>query len=294
MASTVDRRGGFRDPRRLGRGFAFGGRKTVRPSRVRHLSPRRPETDGLLTEDELDDLVAPVALYPDSLLTQVFVASTYPIDIVKADRFIAAQAELSDKERATAAEAEDWDPSVQVLTGGFPTVVQRMAAEIDWTEELGNAMLAQTDDLLDAVQRQRARAVALGNLSTNDAQVVAEQDENISIAPADPDVVYVPSYDSSVAFAEPYSAAPVIATADTGYSTANLVTTGAIAFGGALLINEIFEDDDDDWDDYWRPGYSNIDWDEGDFQARPDIDIEGDVNIDRDRVDSDRVRDRRQ
>ena len=162
-----------------------------------------PETDGLLTEDELDDLVAPVALYPDSLLTQVFVASTYPIDIVKADRFIAAQAELSDKERATAAEAEDWDPSVQVLTGGFPSVVQRMAAEIDWTEELGDAMLAQTDDLLDAVQRQRARAVALGNLSTNDAQVVAEQDENISIAPADPDVVYVPSYDSSVAFTEP-------------------------------------------------------------------------------------------
>ena len=74
----------------------------------------------------------------------------------------------------------------------------------------------------------------------------------------------------------------MIATADTGYSTANLVTTGAIAFGGALLINEIFEDDDDDWDDYWRPGYSNIDWDEGDFQARPNIDIEGDVNIDRD------------
>ncbi len=229
------------------------------------------------------NLLRPWRSIPNSLLTQVLVASTVPIDIVKADRFIGEETELSDKDRAAKAETEDWDPSVQVLTGGFPTVVQRMATEIDWTEQLGDAMLAQTDDVLDAVQRQRARAVALGNLASNDAQLVDESDDNISIEPAEPDVVYVPQYDATAAFTTPYTAPPVIATADTGYSTANLVTTGAIAFGSALLIDEIF-DDDDDWDNYWRPGPSHIDWDDGDFRARPDVNIDGDVNISRDRV----------
>jgi hypothetical protein len=241
--------------------------------------------DALLSEEELDALVAPVALYPDSLLTQVLVASTYPLDIVKADRFLTAEKELPDKERAAKAEEEDWDPSVQVLAGGFPTVVQKMATEIDWTEQLGDAMLAQTDDVLDAVQRQRARAAAVGNLETNEAQVVEQTEDSISIAPAEPDVVYVPQYDATTAYTTPYAAPAVV---DTGISTADVLTTGAIAFGSALLVNEIF-DDDDDWDDYWDDG-PDIDWDEGDFNARPGIDVDGDVNINRERnVDRDRT-----
>ena len=227
-----------------------------------------------------------MALYPDSLLTQVLVASTVPLDIIKADRFLTAEKDLSDKDRAAKAEAEDWDPSVQVLAGGFPTVIQKMAAEIDWTEQLGDAMLAQTDDVLDAVQRQRARAAAVGNLETNDAQVVEQTEDSISIAPAEPDVVYVPQYDATTAYTTPYTAPAVI---DTGISTSDVLTTGAIAFGSALLVNEIF-DDDDDWDDYWDDG-PNIDWDDGDFDARPGINVDGDVNIDRERnVDRDRVR----
>ena len=160
--------------------------------------------DALLGEEELDELVAPVALYPDSLLTQVLVASTVPLDVIKADRFLTAEKDLSDKDRAAKAEAEDWDPSVQVLAGGFPTVIQKMAAEIDWTEQLGDAMLAQTDDVLDAVQRQRARAAAVGNLETNEAQVVEQTEDSISIAPAEPDVVYVPQYDATTAYTTPY------------------------------------------------------------------------------------------
>ena len=148
-----------------------------------------------------------MALYPDSLLTQVLVAATYPLDLVKADRFIADNADLADNDRADQAEQQDWDPSVQVLAGGFPTVVQQMASELDWTEELGDAMLAQTDDVLDAVQRQRARAVAVGNLTTNDAQVVEEADDTISIAPAEPEVVYVPQYDATTAYTTPYTPA---------------------------------------------------------------------------------------
>ena len=169
------------------------------------------DAEALLSDDELDALVAPVALYPDSLLTQVLVASTYPLDLVKADRFITAKADLSDKDRKTAAEQEDWDPSVQVLAGGFPTVVQKMATEIDWTQDLGDAMLAQSDDVLDAVQRQRARAVAIGNLSTNEAQVVDQADDTISIDSADPDVVYVPQYDATTAYTTPYTEPAVVA-----------------------------------------------------------------------------------
>ena len=241
--------------------------------------------DALLSEEELDTLVAPVALYPDSLLTQVLVASTFPLDIIKADRFLTAEKDLSDKDRAAKAEEQDWDPSVQVLAGAFPTVVQKMATEIDWTEQLGDAMLAQTDDVLDAVQRQRARAAAVGNLETNEAQVVEQTEDSISIAPAEPDVVYVPQYDATTAYSMPFTAPAVV---DTGISTSDILTTGAIAFGSALLVNEIF-DDDDDWDDYWDDG-PNIDWDEGDFDARPGINVDGDVNIDRDRnVDRDRT-----
>ena len=244
--------------------------------------------EDLLDEEELDDLVAPVALYPDSLLTQVFVAATYPLDVVKADRFVEDSADLDDGARADAAEGEDWDPSIQVLAAGFPDLVGRMAEEIDWTEALGDAVVAQTDGVLDAVQRQRSRAAAVGNLETNEAQVVEVDDGEISIAPADPEVVYVPSYDSSTAFTTAATTPPVIATAETGYSTTDLVTTGAIAFGSALLINEIF-DDDDDYYRYWG-GPSHIDWGDGDFYPRPGIDIDGDVNINRGDINVDRDR----
>ncbi len=184
-----------------------------------------------------------------------------------------------------------------MLAAGFPTVVTKMATELDWTQELGDAMLAQSDDVLDSVQRQRARAVAIGNLSTNEAQVVDETDDNITIEPAAEDVVYVPQYDATTAYTTPYTQPAYVATADTGYSTSNLITTGAIAFGSALLIDEIFDDDDDDWDNYWHHDndYNDIDWDEGDIRPRPDVDINGDVNIDRSRdrtrvnVDGDRT-----
>ena len=197
--------------------------------------------DDLLGEQELDDLVAPIALYPDALLAQIFVAATYPLDVMKADRFIDDNKDLSDKERNAKAETEDWDPSLAALVGGFPTVVQKMADEIDWTEELGDAMLAQTDDVLDAVQRQRSRAVATGYLTSNEAQVVETEGDTIAIAPTDPGVVYVPSYDATAA----YTTAPTAATVVTepGFSTGNVLATGAIAFGSALLIDEIFDDD---------------------------------------------------
>jgi hypothetical protein len=241
------------------------------------------ESGGQLAEAELDELVGPVALYPDSLLAQVLVAATYPLDVIKAERWLSENAALSDGERADAAETQDWDPSIQVLAGAFPDVVRRMAEDIDWTESLGDAVLAETDKVLEAVQRQRARAEAVGNLATNEAQVVETEGDSITIAPADPGVVYVPAYDPATAFAPTY-VEPAVVT-DTGVSAGDVLMTGAIAFGTAMLVDEIF-DDDDDWDDYWY-GPPRFDWDDGEFYPDRDVDIEGDVNIDMDR---DRVR----
>lgn len=259
-----------------------------------------PETaeqaDPQLTEAELDELVAPVALYPDSLLTQVLVASTYPLEVVKAARWVAGASGLAPDARPEAAAAEGWDPSVAVLAAGFPTVIERMADDLDWTEALGEALLAQSDDVLDAVQRQRARAAATGFLTDNAAQTVVETDSGIAIQPTDPQVVYVPSYDPALAYSSAPAgpavvAAPVagqsVATTE-GWSTGSVVATGVLAFGAGLLVSEIFEDDDDDWNGYW--GGNNVDWDDGNFYPRPgrgDINIDGDVNIDRSR---DRVR----
>jgi uncharacterized membrane protein YgcG len=242
-----------------------------------------PDAAAGFTAADLDALVAPIALYPDALLTQIFVAATYPLDLVKADRFLAEAASMSDKDRAAAAEAEPWDPSVQLLAGGFPTVVRMMAQDLDWTERLGDAVIAQTGDVLDAVQRMRTQAAAAGNLATNAAQVVEVDDGAITVTPADPEVVYVPTYDPALAYAP--ATAPVVVQ-DSG--TSDLLMMGAVTFGTALLVNEIYDDDwDDYWDDDWDSGHGHhghIDWDDAEFYPRRDVDIDGDVNIDVDRT----------
>ncbi len=243
--------------------------------------------ETLYSAEELDQLVAPIALYPDSLLAQVLVAATYPLDIVKADRWVEANQDLPKDQRADAAQSEGWDPSVVVLAAGFPTLIDRMADELDWTEALGDALLAQNDDVLDAVQRQRARAAAAGNLESNDAQVVTVEDDNITVTPADPEVVYVPAYDSATAYAAPVAGAPVIVDQnDPGYSAGALIATGVVSFGLGMLVDEIFHDDDwDDWHGYWGP--RRFDWDHDNFYPRPGVNVGGDVivNVDRDNID---------
>lgn len=246
------------------------------------------EEAELFSEADLDTLVAPYALYPDTLLAQVFMASTYPLDVVKADRWVEENAELEEAERSEAAETEDWDPSVAVLAAGFPSVIETMNDDLDSTEDLGNALLAQDDDVFDAVQRQRARAAAVGNLESNEAQVVEVEDDVISVAPADPEVVYVPTYDTTQVYTTAPPAQPVVVQEESGSDTAALITTGLLSFGAGMLVNEIF-DDDDPWDDYWR-GPPRFDWDDGNFYPRPGINVDGDVNIDVDRgnIDIDR------
>lgn len=250
------------------------------------IAPADEAEDTLLTEAELDELVAPIALYPDSLLAQVLVAATYPLDVVKADRWVKASAEMPDAERSAKAEEQSWDPSIQVLAAGFPTVVTKMADNLDWTEAVGNALILQSDDVLDAIQRQRARAAAVGSLTSNEAQVVEVSDQYISIAPANPEVVYVPAYDPAIVYTQAPPGSAVIWD-DADYYDGSLLATGIVAFGAGLLIHEIF-DDNDDWGNYWRPGYPPVNWGNGAIYPRPGIGIGGDVNIDRGDINIDR------
>ena len=236
-------------------------------------------TNALLTPDEIDTLIGPVALFTDNLLAQVLTAATYPLDVVKADRFLAQSPDLSDAARADAVAQKDWDDSVQQLAAGFPTVITRMADHIEWTEQVGDAVLVQTDDVLDSVQRLRALAKGNGYLESNAAQIVEVTDSAISIAPASPEVIYVPTYQPSVVYTN--VAPPTAYYVEDDDNWEDALTAGAIFFGSAILINEIF--DDDDWDGYWG-GRGSINWDDGDFYARPGIDINGDVNIDRGNV----------
>ena len=156
--------------------------------------------------EELEALVAPIALYPDPLLIQVLAASTYPLEIVQLKQWMDENKRLKGKGLAEAVVQQNWDASVQALVA-FPGVVQKLANKIQWTTDLGNAFLVQQSDVMDAVQRLRAKAEANGALKTNDKQKVATEttehgDQAITIEPAQQDVVYVPTYNTQVVYGD--------------------------------------------------------------------------------------------
>ena len=146
-----------------------------------------------LSPEELGQLVAPIALYPDALVAQVLAASTYPTQIVEADRWVQSQGNMPPDQLGAAANAQNWDPSVKALIA-FPSVLAQMDKNIQWTTDLGNAYYNQPDDVMAAVQSMRARAQSAGTLHNTPQQVVSDDGGNIVIAPANPQVVYVPVY----------------------------------------------------------------------------------------------------
>src|SRR5262245_22691852 len=151
--------------------------------------------------EQLDSLVAPIALYPDPLLAQVLAASTYPLEIVQLQQWLSQNSGLTGQALAQAAAQQPWDPSVQAMAA-FPDVVKSMTQNIQWTTDLGNAFLAQESGVMDAVQRMRAKAQNSGNLQSTPQQVVetkvVDNRPIITIDQAQPEVVYVPSYDPTV------------------------------------------------------------------------------------------------
>ncbi len=160
------------------------------------------------TSEQLDQLLAPIALYPDSLLSQILMAATYPLEIVEAERWVKdpAHAGLKGDALDNALQNQNWDPSVKSLVP-FPSVLQNMGDKLDWTQKVGDAFLAQQNDVMDSVQRLRQKAQSAGNLKSNSQQMVTTQGQTIVIQPANPEVVYVPTYQPTVVYgAWPYPA----------------------------------------------------------------------------------------
>src|SRR6266404_5243873 len=146
------------------------------------------------TPEQLQQLVAPIALYPDSLVAQILGASTFPDEIVEADRWVQSHPDLKGDALGQAVDQQPWDPSVKALTA-FPSVLGNMDKNLSWTSSLGDAYYTQEQDVMDAVQVRRQRAQEAGNLLTTEQQTVTSQDSTIIIEPASAEVVYVPEYD---------------------------------------------------------------------------------------------------
>jgi hypothetical protein len=168
--------------------------------------PELPPPGQALGPDQLDDLVAPVALYPDPLVSQILVASTYPLELVQALQWLQRNPGLTGAAMTQASEQQNWDPSIQALVV-FPDLVKRLNQDITWTTNLGNAFLSQQADVMDAVQRMRLKAEQAGKLSsTNQQRVTTTNDSGqpvITIQPADPQVIYLPNYDPAYFWGPP-------------------------------------------------------------------------------------------
>jgi len=159
------------------------------------------------TPEQLQRLVAPIALYPDSLVAQILAASTFPEEVVEADRFVQDHPDLKGQALAQAVDQQPWDPSVKALTA-FPSVLGNMDKNLSWTSSLGDAYYNQQQDVMDAVQVMRQKAEQAGNLKSTPQQTVETQGPTIVIQPASPDVVYVPAYNPWAVYGYPVVAWP--------------------------------------------------------------------------------------
>src|SRR5246127_852705 len=208
---------------------------TAIPSHHSTQSAAQQDQVAKIPPDQLDSLVAPIALYPDPMLAQTLAASTYPLEVIQLQQWLAKNPGLKDKALADAVMKQPWDPSIQALAA-LPEVVKRLADDIQWTTDLGNAFLAQQSDVLDAVQRMRKKAQDTGNLKSTEQQKVEtkviENKSVIVVEQANPQVVYVPSYDPVVVYGPPVYPYPPIYYPPAGYYAAGL----AISFGVGMMM----------------------------------------------------------
>ena len=187
--------------------------------------------------EQLDSLVAPIAMYPDPLLSQVLVASTYPLEIIQLQQWLEKNKNLKDQALVNAVSKQPWDPSIQAMAA-LPEVVKRLADDIQWTTDLGNSFLAQQSDVMDAIQRMRQKAQAKGALKSNE-QVrvetrVVENKTVIIVEQANPEVVYVPAYDPVYVYGDPVYPYPAIYYPT--YPAGTVVAASAISFGLGVAL----------------------------------------------------------
>jgi hypothetical protein len=217
------------------------------------------------SQEELEQVLAPIALHPDSLISQILMASTYPLEVVQADRFAKQNATLKGDALTTALEKQNWDPSVKSLVN-FPQVLTMMSEKLDWTQKLGDAFLADQKKVLDTIQTLRAKAQAAGNLQTTKEQTVIVEEKIIKIESPNPQVVYVPTYNPTVVYgAWPYPAAPPYYYYPPGYVASSMMWFGAgVAMGAA-----------------WGYAWGGCNWNGGDVDIDVDRNFNSNRNIDR-------------
>jgi hypothetical protein len=202
--------------------------------------PAPAPSQQLLKTEELDQLVAPVALYPDTLLASVLMASTYPLEVVQADRWASANKGLKGEKLKAETDKQPWDDSIKQLAA-TPSVLNMMSTQLEWTQKLGDAVLAQQADVMDAVQRLRSKAHAEKKLTTTKEQKVsvasANNKQTIAIEPTDPNTIYVPYYNPSVVYgAWPYPTNPPYYWPPVpGYYAGAAIATG-LAFGAGIAV----------------------------------------------------------
>ena len=216
-------------------------------------------------QEELEQLCAPIALHPDPLVSQILMASTYPLEVVQADRWAKQNGSLKGDALAKALEGQDWDPSVKSLVN-FPQVLTMMSEKLDWTQKLGDAFLADQKKVLDTIQDLRAKAQASGNLKTTKEQTIIVEEKVIKIEPSNPEVVYVPSYNPTVVYgAWPYPAYPPYYYYPPGY-----VAGTAFAFAAGVGLGMA-----------WGYAWGNCNWGGGDVDVDVNRNFNSNRNIDR-------------
>src|SRR5438067_2640660 len=209
-----------------------------------------PEAAPKIPNHQLDSLVAPIALYPDPLLAQILAASTYPLEIIELEQWLKRNPDLKDQALADAVAKQPWDASIQAMAV-FPDMVTRLSANVAWTTNLGNAFLARQQDVMDAVQRMRAKAQSKGALETTAQQKVETEtvegaQEAIVIEPANSQYMYVPSYDPAVVYGPPVWPYPA-------YYYPGFVPGAGLAFGTGIILGAA-----------WANNWGNCNWGHGD------------------------------
>jgi hypothetical protein len=198
--------------------------------------------DTKFSQAQIEEMVAPIALYPDDVLSQMLIAATYPLEIVEADRWRDKNPSLQGEDLDKALAKFDWDPSVKSLTA-FPDVLDRMSNNLEWTKDLGDAFLEQRNEVMDAAQRLRAKAYDAGTLKSTPQQTVVRQQQGgsevVSIQPADPQVVYVPTYQPAAVYGPSYVPPPQPYYPSFWTSPAGVVTTGIIGFGAGVATGAL-------------------------------------------------------
>ena len=216
-------------------------------------------------QEELYQILAPIALHPDPLVSQILMASTYPLEVVQADRWAKQNAKLKGDALTAALEKQDWDASVKSLVN-FPQVLTMMSEKLDWTQKLGDAFLADQKVVLATIQKLRAKAQESGNLKTTQEQTVIVEEKIIKIEPANPQVIYVPSYNPTVVYgAWPYPAYPPYYYYPPGY-----VATSMFAFGAGVAMGAA-----------WGYAWGNSNWGGGNVDVDVNRNFNSNRNIDR-------------